>query len=194
MIYVSDSFLSDQWYSSTKDRLMKSEFTEVIVGDKAFHVQIPTDQFVAMVEDKISMLEGSKITNILSFFRLATDEIDTDWRIHSDLKINGTQPDRAVVLFMSPPDPDRDLNGTAFWSHIEYGHKLPSGTDDSEFDRMLLEDANDIEMWKLNSVIGHMENRLISYPASYFHSKYPNIAWGGKRIVYVMFYCNGKKQ
>jgi hypothetical protein len=193
MIYVSDSFLSDQWYSSTRDELLKAEFTEVMVGDKSFHVQMPTGQFTSMVEDKISMLEGSKITNILSFFRLATDEIDTDWRIHSDLKINGTQPDRAVVLFMSPPDPDRDLNGTAFWSHIEYGHKLPSGTDDSEFDRMILEDANDIEMWKLNSVIGHMENRLISYPASYFHSKYPNIAWGRKRIVYVMFYCNGKK-
>jgi len=193
MIYVSDSFLSDQWYSSTRDELLKAEFTEVMVGDKSFHVQMPTGQFASMVEDKISMIEGSKITNILSFFRLATDEIDTDWRIHSDLKINGTQPDRAVVLFMSPPDPDRDLNGTAFWSHIEYGHKLPSGTDDSEFDRMILEDANDITMWKLNSVIGHMENRLISYPASYFHSKYPNIAWGRKRIVYVMFYCNGKK-
>jgi hypothetical protein len=194
MIYVADNFLSDQWYSSTRDRLLKADFTEVVVGDKSFHVQVPSEQFVAMVEDKISLLEGSKVTNILSFFRVATDEIDTDWRIHSDLKINGTQPDRAVVLFMSPPDTESGLSGTAFWSHVEYGHRLPEGTKDSEFDRMLLEDANDVEMWRLNSVIGHMENRLISYPASYFHSKYPNIAWEGKRIVYVMFYCNGKKQ
>ena len=31
-------------------------------------------------------------------------------------------------------------------------------------------------------------NRLISYPSSYFHSKYPNVSWKEGRKVYVMFY------
>jgi hypothetical protein len=193
VIYIADDFLSTPWYETTREQLSNNFFNEVVVGNKSFHVQSPAEQFQAIVSDKISLLEGSKITNILSFFRLATDTIDTDWRIHSDLKINGTQPDRAVVLFMSPCSSDIELNGTAFWSHSEYGHSLPYGTDDSEFDRVLMEDANNTDKWRLNSVIGHRENRLISYPASYFHSKYPNKAWSGGRIVYVMFYCNGEK-
>ena len=193
MIYVADNFLSSEWYNETKKQLSENFFSEVIVGDKSFHVQKPTDQFEALVTEKVSALEGRKLTNILSFFRLATDTIDTDWRIHSDLKINGMQPDRAVVLFMSPSKSSIELNGTAFWTHSEYGHRMPEDTDDSEFDKVLTQDANDTDKWRLNTVIGHMENRLISYPASYFHSKYPNKAWKGGRIVYVMFYCHGEK-
>ena len=43
-------------------------------------------------------------------------------------------------------------------------------------------------MWTLNSVIGYEQNRAISYPANYFHSKYPNKSWKSGREVFVMFY------
>ena len=60
-------------------------------------------------------------------------------------------------------------------------------SDVEEFNRMLIEDANDKSKWKLKSVIGYKENRLLSYPCDYFHSKYPN-EFKGSRVVFVMFY------
>ena len=53
---------------------------------------------------------------------------------------------------------------------------------------MLKEDANDETKWKLNTIIGYKDNRLLSYPCNYFHSKYPNTSWKEGRQVYVMFY------
>jgi hypothetical protein len=191
MIYFIDDFLSSEWYNSTKEQLSSNEFEEVIAGDKPFYVQMPSEGFNEIVKSKISKLEGRPVRNILSFFRIATDVLDTDWRIHSDQKINGEQPDRAVVLFLSPSKKEWSLNGTALWEHIKYGHTLPNVSNE-EFDRILSEDANNTAKWKLNTVIGHRENRLISYPASYFHSKYPNKGWEEGRIVFVMFYSHVK--
>jgi len=191
MIYFADDFLSKQWYEATTEELSSNEFEDVVVGDRSFYVQTPSVAFNEIVSSKISLLEGSPIRNILSFFRVATDVLDTDWDIHSDLKINGEQPDRAVVLFMSPSKSESELSGTAFWKHESYGYALPSSSNE-EFDRMLLEDSNDLTKWELNTVIGHRENRLISYPSSYFHSKYPNKSWEDGRVVFVMFYSHVK--
>ena len=49
-------------------------------------------------------------------------------------------------------------------------------------------DAEILEKWRLSSVVGYEENRLLSYPSSYFHSKFPNKAWLSGRKVFVMFY------
>ena len=57
-----------------------------------------------------------------------------------------------------------------------------------EYDRLIKEDFNDISKWNLKSVIGYKQNRLISYPCNYFHSKYPNKSWKEGRVVLVMFY------
>ena len=192
MIYFADDFLSKQWYETTTEELSSNEFEEVVVGDRSFYVQTPSVAFNEIVSSKISLLEGSPIRNILSFFRVATDVLDTDWDIHSDLKINGEQPDRAIVLFMSPSKSKNELNGTAFWTHKEYGYKLPDSTSNEEYDEVLQRDANDKDKWELNTVIGHKENRLISYPSSYFHSKYPNQSWEDGRVVFVMFYSHGE--
>ena len=190
MIYFIDEFLPPEIYNLSSQELTLDSFEKMTVGDKDFHVRFASSEFQKNVIYRIEQREGRKIKNILSFFRVSTDELDTDWRIHSDLKINGQQPDRAVVLFMSPSPAAALINGTAFWEHNEYGYKLPDATNE-EFDRLLSEDANNIEMWKLNSVIGHKENRLISYPANYFHSKYPRTSWPEGRVIYVMFYSHG---
>ena len=49
-------------------------------------------------------------------------------------------------------------------------------------------DSEQLEKWRLVSVVGYEQNRIISYPANYFHSKYPNMSWKEGRQVYVMFY------
>ena len=51
----------------------------------------------------------------------------------------------------------------------------------------LKNEANDLSRWNLRSIVGHKKNRLVSYPCSYFHSKYPN-EFKQSRVVFVMFY------
>lgn len=73
-----------------------------------------------------------------------------------------------------------------FWKHKIYGDKFPKSTNE-EFDKVLLEDSNNLDLWNLHSVIGHKQNRLVSYPCDYFHSKYPN-EFKISRKVFVIFY------
>jgi hypothetical protein len=89
------------------------------------------------------------------------------------------------VLFISE-DGYGDLNGTAFWEHYKHGEKF-NNISPEEYNRLLIEDSNDRDKWLLKSVIGHKQNRVLSYPCNYFHSKYPN-AFVNSRKVFVMFY------
>jgi len=187
MINVIDNFLDDNTYKATYDKLSSNEFKEVPAGDKSFWVQFSTPEFDRLVLDKISRAEGVKRRNIFSFFRVATDKVDTDWRIHSDAIINGERPERALVLYLSPSTME-GLHGTAFWKHKELGDCLPENVSFEEYDKVLLNESNNIEKWDLHSVIGYKINRAVCYPCNYFHSKYPNIGWTEGRMVYVMFY------
>ena len=71
---------------------------------------------------------------------------------------------------------------------IPYFQNIPTNISNEEYDRLLIEDSGDLSKWELNTVLGYEQNRLISYPSSYFHGKYPNKAWKEGRQVFVMFY------
>ena len=182
MIYIKDNFLPEQLYRELVGYC--DDFKEVKYPDKSFWVkEIPTELNNYIVSN-LQKIEGRKIKNILSFLREAKQGQDNDWRIHNDTIIDGEQPDRAIVLYIKSNQ--HGLNGTAFWEHENYGHTYIKSNSE-EFNRMLKEDANDKSKWKLNSVVGYKDNRLLSYPCEYFHSKYPN-EYKDQRIVLVMFY------
>ena len=187
MINIVDSFLSEELYNSVYNTLIDNEFIEVQAGDKSFWIQNSNPEFDNLVISKISNIEGFERENIFSFFRVATDEVDTDWRIHSDAIINGQRPERALVLYLSPSQMG-GLHGTAFWKHNELGKCLPENVSFEEYDKILASESNDISKWELQSVVGYEVNRGVMYPCNYFHSKYPNLGWESGRIVYVMFY------
>jgi len=187
MIYIIDDFVEKNLFKLANQYLDENKFNKVIVGKKDFYIQDSNKDFDEYIATKLSIIEGKKIENILSFFRVATDEIDVTWRIHSDLNINGQKPDRAVVLYLSPREKE-ELHGTALWEHYIYGRELPEDISDEEYDRMIKMDADELEKWRLSTVVGYEENRLVSYPSSYFHSKYPNVSWEEGRKVFVMFY------
>ena len=184
MIYIIDDFLSKGLLTDLNSKLI--DFEGINVGDKIFYTIPPETSFVKYMALRLTEHENADVENVLAFFRQSTDKLDTDWRIHSDSKIEGDQPDRALVLYLSS-DIKKELHGTAFWSHEKYGDKLPE-ISNKEFDRLLIEDSNDKSKWDLKSVIGYKQNRLISYPCSYFHSKYPNKSWKQGRNIFVMFY------
>jgi hypothetical protein len=186
MIYILDDFF-DKNFLEVIQEYLSQPFTKTRSGDKDFYVIPSEDSFDEYVLERLSKIERKPLKNILSFFRQATDELDVDWRIHCDLSIKGERPDRAIVIYLSTRERE-DLHGTALWEHAIYGRELPSEVTDDDFDEILQKDSEDLDFWRLSTVIGFEENRLISYPSSYFHSKYPNIAWKNGRKVFVMFY------
>ena len=187
MIYTLDNFIEKGLFRIATSYLADGKFIKKTAGEKDFYVQESPELFDNHVLSKLSMMEGKELENILSFFRVSTDKLDNTWRIHSDLNINGQRPDRAVVIYMSPRE-NEELNGTAFWEHEVYGKELPGHVTDEKYDEMIRVDSENLDMWRLSSVSGYEQNRLISYPANYFHSKYPNKSWEEGRQVYVMFY------
>tara|TARA_R100001443_G_scaffold104257_1_gene112874 strand:- start:590 stop:1162 length:573 start_codon:yes stop_codon:yes gene_type:complete len=187
MIHIIDDFIEPELFKIATNYLNKGEFIKHTVGDKDFYTQESPESFNNYVLTKLSSVEGRPLENILSFFRVSTNSLDCNWRIHSDLNIKGQKPDRAIVLYMSPRELE-ELHGTAFWEHEVYGKSLPKHITDKEYDRMIRVDAEELDMWRLSSVAGYEQNRIVSYPASYFHSKYPNKSWEAGRQVFVMFY------
>jgi hypothetical protein len=183
MIYIKDDFLDDNLIELLNTN--KDEFQEVKTPGKSFWVKEVPSTIAQIIKLEIESLEGNSIEPILYFIREAKEGQDVDWRIHNDSIIEGQQPDRACVLFVSESKQE-GLNGTAFWEHKRYGDRLKKISIEAQ-NKLLNEDANDLDLWDLKSIIGHKKNRLISYPCNYFHSKYPN-EFIESRVVFVMFY------
>jgi len=187
MIYMIDDFIDKEFFQIIQNYLNDNSFEKVEVGEKNFYIQESNKDFDDYIISKLEIIEGKSLKNILSFFRQATNKLDISWRIHSDLNIKGEKPDRAIVLYISPRELE-ELHGTALWEHEIYGNNLPNDFSDEKYNDLLKIDAENLDMWRLNSVLGYESNRLISYPSSYFHSKYPNKGWKSGRKVFVMFY------
>jgi len=182
MIYIKDNFLPHNLYKELLNYC--DTFKEVKTPDKSFWVKEIPSELIHYIEKCLEEIEGRNIKSILCFAREAKQGQDNEWRIHNDTIIEDQQPERAMVLFVKANE-DK-LHGTAFWEHENYGHTYTESNNE-EFNRMLIEDANDKSKWKLNSIIGYKDNRLLSYPCNYFHSKYPK-EYTDQRIVVVMFY------
>lgn len=183
MIYFIDNFLSQDLLNDFLND--KSPFIEHKTVGKSFWVRIPDSKFNNYVIQKIQKIENKRVKNILSFFREAKQGQDNNWRIHNDTIIMGQQPDRAIVLFMESEDTNQ-LNGTGFWEHKEYGDTY-NGNGTEQFNKILARESENINKWTLKSLVGYKQNRLLSYPCNYFHSKYPN-EFKQPRRVFVMFY------
>jgi hypothetical protein len=187
MINIVDDFLELNVYQEVYDNLFHNQFQEIEVGDKKFWVQYSNKEFDDYIVEKLSAIDGVQRECLLGFFRVATEEFDTDWRIHADSKVADIRPERALVLYLSTSTKE-GLHGTAFWRHKKLGYNIPDDISNEEFDRMLRDEANDLDNWDLHTVIGYRPNRALMYPSTYFHSKYPNTGWKEGRMVYVMFY------
>lgn len=192
-IYIIDNFLSKKLFNVIKEKAkdfekvtFENKEQEKLLANKSFWVKLPSKELIAHFEDKLSVLENKEVVNVLSFFRQAKENQDDDWRIHNDGIIMGEQPHRAIVFYVDSED-DKKLNGTAFWEHVDYGDSFTNIDNEDEFNDLMINQANDLNKWKLKSVVGYKPNRLLSYPCNYFHSKYPN-EFKKSRVVFVMFY------
>jgi len=160
-------------------------------GNKKFYITTVPYGLQEKITLALEKARNAKIKVILPAVRKATQYLDTNWGIHSDLYV-GTEesPQYAAVFYISQNE--NDLNGTALWRHKELGYRMSRNLPKDKVMELSDRDYNDIDKWELSSVVGGIENRLVSYPAEYFHSKFPSKAWGATqkdcRIVFVLFY------
>lgn len=178
MIYVQDSYFQPKVFNLLQ-QYCKQEFQIIDRGGKEFLVLPTPKELVPLLQ-----IDGNEL--ILSFIRKAHKEFDTSWRVHADNIIEGHKTSLASVLYISGNDVSE--NGTATWKHHLHGTRLPEDVTDEEFDRLLLEDANDLDKWERMDFIKSEPNRMLTYESNLFHSKWPNIIEEGERIVLVNFY------
>jgi len=100
---------------------------------------------------------------LLEFLRAANEQIETGRRIHAVSKEADIRTERALVLYLSPST-KKGIHGKAFWKHKKLGYNIPEDISNEEFDRMLRDEANDLENWDLHTVIGYRPNRALMYP------------------------------
>jgi len=179
MIYIKDNFLDIDLFSYVNDYIKKSKWKTITIGaEDNFNFDIkyiePEQKFIKYIEAWLQVIERADVNILRSFFRKSNSKYDTEWRIHNDSLVDGVQPNRALVFYINKNKEDYQ-NGTAFWKHHKHGHEL-NDYDIKEFNRLLIEDSNDLSKWTLDTVVNHKENRLVSYPCNYFHSKYPDKA------------------
>ena len=185
MLYF-DNVLQEDTLKEVEQHIEANGFKEYDFGDKSFWACLPTSTLTELITEKVSVATQKPLDHIFSFIREATDKQDTDWRIHADSIIFGQQPLYAAVLYISDK-PEDVLNGTAFWTHKEYGKGLVN-PENKVYDDLLSKDANDKSKWELDEIVSFKKNRLLIYPATRFHSAYPNKAWGDGRIVMASFF------
>ena len=108
MIYIEDNFLEKELLDTLL--LDNRDYQEVKTPGKSFWVKEPHSLLVDYMVNKISYIENRQVENILCFFRQAKEGQDNDWRIHNDTIIEGQQPEKAIVLYLSK-NKNKELRG-----------------------------------------------------------------------------------
>ncbi len=179
---IEDNFLPERFFKYLQYYCNKNDFRIVQAGKKLFSV-LETPQEKEIIE--CLQEEGHEL--ILSFIREAYDGFDNDLNIHADGIIDGKKCDIAKVLYINNPEGVTE-NGTSFWKHHFHGLELPNDVSDEEFDRMLIQDANNPDLWEQTGYVKSKPNRLLTYNSNTFHSKWPKNIDHGRRVVLVAFY------
>ena len=96
--------------------------------------------------------------------------------------------------------PEQCKGGTAFWKHKTRGiDRLPSkaeltakGEDADAFYRTMEREWKELEHWNCVKFVPMRWNKFVTYPTSYFHSRYPFEAFGSGpqdgRLIWICFY------
>lgn len=192
-IIVADDILSSEdFLKLQKQCTQEIKFEGVERGDHVYFVAQTPEFLEEKILQTLEEIHYKKIEIAISFLRIANSKIDLNWRIHCD---NGNvggkfNPSHGAVFYITHDS--NNLNGTAFWKHKKFGYTCPTDFDNEDIQKKLMPDKEDATKWDLSSIIGGVENRLVTYPAKYFHSKYPRVISGKNiqesRIIMALFY------
>lgn len=195
---IQDGFFDDPVAERT--RAIASEFKTVE------HNGI-TYRGIALTEDKehgerIEELLGKKLEGPRTVYwrRNLADETNETY-IHSDSQIGAF----TAVACLTPRELCR--GGTAFWRHKKHGWisqpskdemKAAGLPDTPEFWKEIYQDGFDESKWELLDVAELKWNRLVVFPSTLFHSRYPKESFGSSpgdgRLIKVFFLNPDQKE
>ena len=176
-IQIFDDFMADP--EAYRARALESEFRSFEFPDMGitFHgIAMPTPSDVPA--QLVRMFRG--VTPTLSFFRRSpAGQIEPHW-IHTDADMG----DWTALVYLNPAPPAWD--GTAFWRY------LPTGEIESAIAHERSQEGMqpNPELWKPWQHVAARFNRLVMFPATYFHSRAIFDNWGAgddARLTQVVF-------
>lgn len=187
-ILTFDDFAADA--KEIREAVISGQFSSQMGPDGATYTGISVHP-VNHWPKRIAELLGKNIIPKLSCFRLnLAGELPHSW-VHSD----GICADFATVLYLN--EEEQCKGGTAFWEHKElHIDSLPArselGESADSFYKKMDKDWKDLSLWKQVRMISMKWNRLITYPTSLFHSRYPFSGFGkgpkDGRLIWICFY------
>jgi len=152
----------------------RATFGTAVVGEETFHVAVLPDEIVRDLTSAVEAIVEAPVEMSLLIGRLSTETIDATMRVHTDAGMSCTH---ACVWYSGdPPEACGGSSGTAFYSHRVWGPTF-HGTA-AEHDVLLREDAANRDAWIPRAMVTMKRNRLVVYPSSWFHSRYPFRGWG----------------
>lgn len=196
--FIIDNVLDEKDFKHYQDYLCNTSVYRTIqpppegrfFEDQKFHVTDVPFGLQNKINETLKKTHNCDIKVLASMVRQATQYLNNDWGIHADIYVGEDEkPEYGAVFYLT--ENSCDLNGTALWKHKEHGYCAKDNFFTDNVDKAK-DSYNDIDQWQLSTVFGGIENRLVSYPAEYFHSKFPKQAWGTSqkdgRVVLAMFY------
>lgn len=190
MTIVCDDFARD--CAAVRAAVIDGGFTTQTGPDGALYTGIsfyPVPQWF----EHVAAVAGGPITVRLSAFRLnLAGELPHSW-VHSD----AICAEYASVLYLNPPE--QCQGGTAFWQHVSGANRLlsPKELRDADIDAdsyhaWMTNEWKNLTRWQQTGLIDMKFNRFLTYPTSYFHSRYPFDAFGADaasgRLIWICFY------
>lgn len=192
-----DNFAGDA--AAIRQAVIECGFKEETGPDGAVYTGIAQFE-VPRWFDLIAEVVGAPITPRLSCFRLnLAGELPHSW-VHSD----DICAQFASVLYLNLPAQCK--GGTAFWKHSALGmDRLPKpaelearGMNPGAFYTLMSREWKVLESWERVGFVGMQWNRFLTYPTSYFHSRFPFEGFGSGpedgRLIWVCFYDLEVKQ
>lgn len=170
---VFDDFMPDP--AAYRARALALEYKTFEFPGETFHgiALAPDGELALRVAERFP---GA--TPTLSFFRRSPEGQQEPLYIHTDVGMG----DWTALLYLNPEPPEGD--GTVFWEHVATGER------ENAVPHLRTAEGRSAEGWKPWRRTAARFNRLLLFPATYFHSRALFANWGAgdtARLTQVVF-------
>lgn len=175
---IGAPILHPQVFLNLREELEECERQFVDLGDIPICLAEVQDFYIEDLMHEIEFELNQAVDPIAVFARYNSPDVDTSFRIHSDGRIQGQQPDVAFVYYI------KGKSGTALFDHPEHGRSSEKGevfTDDDGF-------------WQETFYHAPKPNTILLYDAKSFHSRWPNKEEEDRIVIVGFLKLTGEKR